>query len=104
MKAALLLAAAVTVTYGQPRLDWVKQFGGNGADRVAAITQDAQGNLYLAGATTSTDLPANGFRSSPLFSSGVRLTASGDTQTFSPPTGAYRLAADGTILFALLPT
>src|SRR5262249_7486083 len=40
-------------------------FGGSGQDRAFGITLDSQGNIYLAGDTTSTDFPitANAFQS-----------------------------------------
>src|SRR5258708_463877 len=46
----------------QPRLDWVTQIGGSGADTAAAIARALQGNFYVTGSTLSTDLPANGFQ------------------------------------------
>ena len=40
-------------------------FGGGGADSVQAVTADAAGNAYLAGSTSSTDLPSkDAFRTS----------------------------------------
>jgi uncharacterized protein (TIGR03437 family) len=40
-----------------PALQWVKTSGGSGNSSVAAAAADAQGNLYIAGATTSLDFP-----------------------------------------------
>ncbi|MGD0300542.1 MAG: SBBP repeat-containing protein [Bryobacteraceae bacterium] len=39
-----------------PALDWVKTLGGSGASSVSAVAADTQGNLYIAGSTTSLDL------------------------------------------------
>jgi uncharacterized protein (TIGR03437 family) len=43
-----------------------RTFGGSGSDSPAAIAADAQGDIYVAGTTTSADLPAShGFQSRP---------------------------------------
>jgi len=38
-------------------VDFKKQFSGNGRDEITAIASDAQGNVYLAGRTSSFDFP-----------------------------------------------
>jgi hypothetical protein len=43
-------AAAPSVTYGT-------YFGGSGNDSATAVATDVQGNIFIAGTTTSTDLP-----------------------------------------------
>ncbi|HEV3197391.1 MAG TPA: SBBP repeat-containing protein [Bryobacteraceae bacterium] len=40
-----------------PALQWVKTAGGSGNSSVASAAADAQGNLYIVGATTSLDFP-----------------------------------------------
>ena len=40
-----------------PALQWVKTTGGSGNSSVASAAADAQGNLYIVGATTSLDFP-----------------------------------------------
>ncbi|HTO73757.1 MAG TPA: SBBP repeat-containing protein, partial [Gemmatimonadales bacterium] len=39
---------------------WVRQIGGSGGQTIAGIGADAAGNIYLAGTTTSLDLPTLG--------------------------------------------
>jgi len=46
-----------------PGLDFAAYVGGDGYDEVNAVTTDSQGNVYLAGATTSVDLPMAGVSS-----------------------------------------
>ncbi|MCS6966325.1 MAG: SBBP repeat-containing protein, partial [Candidatus Kapabacteria bacterium] len=44
---------------------WATYFGGSGNERALGVATDADGNIYLVGVTTSTDLPvANAFQSS----------------------------------------
>ena len=57
--AAVILAiswAALAADFA-PALQWVKTTGGSGNTSVAAAAADAQGNLYIVGATTSLDFP-----------------------------------------------
>jgi uncharacterized protein (TIGR03437 family) len=44
-------------SYRAPALEWVKTVSGSGASSVAGVATDAHGNLYIAGSTTSLDLP-----------------------------------------------
>jgi uncharacterized protein (TIGR03437 family) len=53
---ALLFAASA---HAQRQLAG-RLFGGSGYDEPSAIAADAQGNIYVAGTTTSADLPASG--------------------------------------------
>ena len=50
------LATAATV----PALEWSKRFGGSQDESINSVTSDQAGNIYIAGTTTSLDLPANG--------------------------------------------
>ncbi|MEZ4267514.1 MAG: choice-of-anchor U domain-containing protein [Myxococcota bacterium] len=43
-----------------PGLDFAAYVGGNAFDEVNAVTTDASGNVYIAGSTTSADLPMDG--------------------------------------------
>lgn len=72
---ALLLAFALPA-FAEPatKLAWTKQFGGSDYEQVRAMTTDAQGNIYVAGTTTSMDLPANGAFASPPGANLFRLT------------------------------
>ena len=63
--AGLFLAAVPTWGAG-PSLVFSKVFGGSAADTVAAIATDFQGNVVLAGLTTSADFPVtNGVGGAP---------------------------------------
>ena len=57
------------------KLAWTKKFGGSDNDQVRAMVTDAQGNIYIAGTTTSMDLPANGVYSTPRGTNVYRLPA-----------------------------
>lgn len=74
---ALLLVIA-TQAFAEPatKLAWTKKFGGSDFDQVRAMTTDAQGNLYIAGVTTSMDLPATGAFKTPRGTNLYRLTTS----------------------------
>ncbi len=50
------LATAATV----PALEWNNRFGGSQDEWIGALTSDPAGNIYIAGTTTSVDMPANG--------------------------------------------
>jgi uncharacterized protein (TIGR03437 family) len=53
----LLFAQSLTLAADlAPTLQWVKTAGGSGIVAVSGSAVDAQGNLYITGATTSTDL------------------------------------------------
>ena len=56
----LLLSRVVPAANLAPALQWVKVTGGSGSSSVTAAVGDAQGNLYIAGATTSLDFPTAG--------------------------------------------
>lgn len=55
---AILCCAVPLLAETATTLTWKKKFGGSDYDRVTALTTDAQGNIYLAGTTTSMDLAA----------------------------------------------
>jgi uncharacterized protein (TIGR03437 family) len=61
----LLVSSLPLAAESATKLSWTKKFGGGDYDDVRAMTTDAQGNLYIAGATTSVDLPANGAYKTP---------------------------------------
>jgi len=51
----------------QSQLVYATYYGGNGADNVAGAAVDAGGQVFIAGTTTSTDLPPlGGFQTAPL--------------------------------------
>jgi hypothetical protein len=58
---SLLLASAVISRGAEPAyapaLQWVTALGGSGTNTATAVAADSQGNLYIAGNTTSLDLP-----------------------------------------------
>src|SRR3954469_22176401 len=54
--AVVLIPAALA----QPRLDSTVSIHGNGYDQVSAMAVDGQGNTYLTGTTTSSDLGTRG--------------------------------------------
>ncbi len=65
-----ILAVATCLTFLTPaysqRLLTTQLFGGSGNDVPVAIAGDRQGNIYVAGTTTSPDLPAaHGYQSRP---------------------------------------
>ncbi len=64
-------------------IDFRKQFSGNGRDEITAIASDSQGNVYIAGRTTSFDFPVkNAIRS---INTGAALVVSDDGgETWSP--------------------
>ncbi|MCC6363740.1 MAG: SBBP repeat-containing protein [Bryobacterales bacterium] len=74
--------------------------GGSGEESVSAITVDTQGNIYLAGKTTSTDFPGGG--SSPSFVAKLNPAASALTYVFRLISDVVCLAADprGNVYFA----
>jgi uncharacterized protein (TIGR03437 family) len=65
---AVLLAAAFSSAWpadnpARPALTFSKTFGGSASDTGVAVATDPLGNIYYAGATTSTDFPiVNGFQ------------------------------------------
>ncbi|MCG3160516.1 MAG: hypothetical protein JMDDDDMK_01585 [Acidobacteria bacterium] len=58
-------------------LVWSSLAGGDGVDVANDLAVDGAGNVYVAGRTTSTDLPANGFQTSRGGSSVYRSSDSG---------------------------
>ena len=53
----LTLAPITQAADYAPALQWVKTTGGSGSSSVAAAATDANGNLYIAGSTSSLDFP-----------------------------------------------
>src|ERR1019366_7135145 len=54
----LLLSLPSAVAAGTvPSVAYGTYFGGSGGETASAIATDAQGNIFIAGTTTSTDLP-----------------------------------------------
>ncbi|HXM41994.1 MAG TPA: SBBP repeat-containing protein [Bryobacteraceae bacterium] len=47
-------------SYYAPALQWVTSLGGSGTNTATAVAADTNGNLYIAGNTTSLDLPTVG--------------------------------------------
>jgi len=82
----LVLAAAATTRgaepYDAPALQWVTILGGTGISSATAVATDGQGNLYIAGNTTSLDMPTMAAaQAHPGGSSVVRIDpVSGSTQ------------------------
>jgi hypothetical protein len=66
-------------------------FGGSGDDRATAVAVDNDGNVYVAGATSSSDFPATGRRSDALGDQGGLFVAKFDRELKSLLAGA-RLA------------
>jgi uncharacterized protein (TIGR03437 family) len=82
-----------------PALTWVTTLGGSGANQVAAAAADSNGNLYIAGTTTSLDFPvtSGAAQSAPGSSTLIRVTtASGVAQKLYPAglSTATSIAAD----------
>lgn len=75
------LAAAATV----PSLEWEKRFGGSQDESIGAIANDPDGNIYVAGTTTSIDLPANGAFRQPVASNLRRVVATGAIEVLRGP-------------------
>jgi uncharacterized protein (TIGR03437 family) len=74
-------------------------FGGSGSDQVKAVAVDAQGDAYLAGSTSSADLPLRGaIQSTPVNTLCYQFTPSG-----SIPINAFNCASAG-FLSMLNPT
>jgi hypothetical protein len=92
-----------------PVLEYADTFGGSGTSVASAVATDAQGNIYVAGVSNSTDFPttANGFETQlgpPL----VALSNAGRTITPLPvgPEGAVLALGgtpDGKTLYAATP-
>jgi uncharacterized protein (TIGR03437 family) len=84
-------------------------FGGSGSDQPAAIATDPQGNIYVAGATTSPDLPASrGFQPKPAVLPFSISSDGGATFTSSALPGTSQItalaaAADGATIYAATP-
>ncbi len=75
------LAAAATV----PALEWEKRFGGSQDESIGAIANDPGGNIYVAGTTTSIDLPASGAFRQPGTSNLRRVGPAGAVELLRGP-------------------
>jgi photosystem II stability/assembly factor-like uncharacterized protein len=82
-RSAACLALIVFHGAAQPRLDWVASLHGNGADRVASVALDDEGNIYLTGSSTSFDLGTAGVFQPRRLSSNL-YSFSSATQKLSP--------------------
>ena len=97
--AVLLAFTLPALSEPATKLAWTKKFGG-GYTQIRAMVTDAQGNIYIAGTTTSMDLPANGVYSSPFgyvgAAGGVLLIGAGRaTDAF-----AAKLTPQGDLIWA----
>jgi uncharacterized protein (TIGR03437 family) len=92
---AILLVAQ---TSRAPELQWVKTVSGSGSSSVTGAATDSQGNLYIAGNTTSLDFPtANAVQPQPGGSPIVRIdpTSGAVRKLYAPDlAGARSIAAD----------
>jgi len=79
-----------------PGLDFAAYVGGDGYDEVNAVTTDPAGNVYLAGSTTSVDLPmAGGGERKTLHTNTLDGRVYRSTDAF-----VMKLAPDGTLVWA----
>ena len=62
---SLVTAGPLAQPDATSRLEFSTYFGGSGADAVTAIRVDALGHIYMAGSTSSSDLPTRGSLFSP---------------------------------------
>jgi uncharacterized protein (TIGR03437 family) len=88
-----------------PELEYLRTFGGSGSDTAAAVTTDAQGNIYVAGTTNSLDFPATaGLSSKPSYP--LASVSSADLTVHTLPLStegsvtAFAGTSDGRILYA----
>lgn len=63
----------------------IAQLSGNGPTSVTGTARDPAGNLYIAGATSANNLPANGMQTKP-GGSNLILSSAGQQQLLFPPT------------------
>jgi uncharacterized protein (TIGR03437 family) len=55
--AVFLATCLYAATIARPTLQWYQPVSGSGASTAVSVASDSQGNLYIAGNTTSLDLP-----------------------------------------------
>jgi uncharacterized protein (TIGR03437 family) len=61
LRPVLLLALTTFTAHAQSaNFRWVRQFGGSAGQSIAGMATDPQGNIYVAGNTTSLDFPVRG--------------------------------------------
>lgn len=57
-RSALIFLAATTILHGQSAtFQWIQQIGGSQGQAIAGVGADSQGNVYVAGSTSSADFP-----------------------------------------------
>src|SRR5579883_344277 len=83
----VLFSGAAFAADFAPAIEWVKTIAASGSSVVAAAATDGQGNLYIAGSTSATDLPVvNAVQPAPGGSPLVRIqTGSSITEKLYPP-------------------
>ena len=52
-----MLLASLCYSQSVPAFQWIKEVDASGADQFAGLATDAQGNIYIAGSTASTNFP-----------------------------------------------
>ncbi len=125
--ATLVASSLVAQSFPVPALQWYQSVGGSGTSTAVGVATDPQGNLYIAGNTTSLDLPtvkaiqkqagaspltridtASGAAQkllSPLLSAANSITADpGNPQTlYALSAGLLSRSTDGGTTWTLLP-
>src|SRR5579863_1435251 len=57
LRTLVFLAIAATARSQSAAFQWIRQIGGSAGQTVAGMATDSQGNIYVAGSTSSVDFP-----------------------------------------------
>lgn len=90
---AVCALASVALSQQLPSYQWVKEVDGSGADTFAGLGTDAQGNIYIAGSTLSSQFPVKSAVQAQIASAGLYLI-NGTSSTALGLSSASAIAVD----------